>query len=320
MAAGCLSISCSDDDADSRWDLRCETQADCRDGDLCLEGTCTPGGADVDGGPSDEDGSDSGFVDPYDCQAHGTCCGSTLQDMVMDPGVGDAPVGTRAITWQVHNGVDLELDTSHLGTWLGTRMLDEPMAVECPSNADQLGLPCQIDRVVQFRHKDGRLVEFRVGLPAEALEAIPSDITVEIDHLQDIFDGVTYRVAVRRKPSDEVLLVIDGYSGSGDELRLDYPTFSVYLQGELGDYGSAHCMVPADRCQRVLRVDDLHIDADATHALPPGHTRDFSAGGASYRAWHVVSTRRVYGEWGGCTDLTPPHASFAIVATDTAQP
>ena len=280
---------------------------ECRDG-ACLLSDDEPG---PDGGV---DGGDGVTTGPYDCEANDNCCSTEVEEMI---GLSqDANLsGERTIGWEVHNDMELEPRTRLVGTWQGTRSLDATTAVACPANASQLGLPCQVDYVGLFRHKDGRLFEFRIALPRPVLDALPTDEAVEVDY--DWFGDPSssrHRIAMRSTSDSATLLIVGGQGAyDADTLELTYPDLTLRMsEGDPAEYETALCISHPDYCDRVLRAENLIIEGDESHQVDTGERLDFAAGDTTYRAWHAVSFRRIYGAWGGCADLTPPMSSFVI--------
>lgn len=290
----------------------CQSNADCTQRDsrlVCRQGYCTRGEASSPQPDGGRDGADGG-ENTYSCTDAGTCCSAQVEEMI-------DPQTSQSVGWEVHNGVDIDGRTTLSGTWLGTRTLDQPVAVPCPANADQIGLPCEVDRVASFRRDDDTLIEFRVGVPAAVLEGLPTNVAVEIDHLNypdSTNTDASHIVAVRRVSDGAILLLLDASGDySQNQLSLGYPGFTLRMRdGVVDDPSTALCLTSPDTCDRVMRAEPLLVDADTSHELETLETLEFTAGGRTYRAWHAVSTRRYYGDWTQCTDITPAESSVVI--------
>lgn len=297
----------------------CQTDAECaqRDSKLqCLDGYCmgpqrsTP----PDAGDAD-DAPETDVEEPRLCGDGVDCCAPEVEALLNIPYTGDEGVGPNAhadtIPFDVYNGVQLDNDTVTEGTWVGTRMLAQPEAIDCPGNASVLGVPCEIDRVGVFETTDGTTIEFAVGLPASALEALPTGVAAEID--------ATDGLAIRHADNDAVMLARGlTTTGFGDGYERSYHGFDLTLPPP-DDMSTAVCLAAPDFCNRLHRIETLGLHADADHEVGTGESMTFEADGASYRLWHVVSTQRnAEPGWGAraqCSDLTPAQASF-IIAQD----
>jgi hypothetical protein len=295
----------------------CQTDAECaqRDSKLqCLGGFCM--------GPQRSTPPDAGDVPESDaeqprlCGDGVDCCAPEVEALLNIPYTGDEGVGPNAhadtIPFDVYNGVQLDHDTVTSGTWVGTRMLAQPEAIDCPGNASMLGVPCEIDRVGVFETSGGTTIEFAVGLPASVLEALPTQVAAEID--------ASAGLAIRHAADDAVMLA-RGLSTTGidpDGYERSYQGFDLTLPSP-DDMSTALCLAEPDFCNRLHRIEALEIQADSDHEVGTGESVTFEAGGVSYRMWHVVSTQRNDEPgWGArtqCSDITSAQASF-IVAQD----
>jgi hypothetical protein len=297
----------------------CQTDAECaqRDSNLqCVGGFClapqesTP----PDAGDTD-DVPESGIVEPRLCGDGVDCCAPEVEALLNIPYTGDEGVGPNAhadtIPFDVYNGVQLDYDAVMEGTWVGTRMLTQPEAIDCPGNATELGVPCEVDRVGVFETTDGTTIEFVIGLPASVLEALPTEVAAEID--------ATDGLSIRHADNDAVMLAKGlGTTGFGEGYERSYQGFDLTLPPS-DDMSTAICLAEPDFCNRLHRIETLEIHADADHEVGPGESVAFEADGVSYRLWHVVSTQRNDDPgWGArtqCSDVTPAQASF-IIAQD----
>ncbi|MFP4601022.1 MAG: hypothetical protein ACLFVJ_22430 [Persicimonas sp.] len=302
----------------------CQTDAECaqRDPKLqCVGGFCvgpqrsTPPDA-GDAGDTD-DAPESGLVEPRLCGDGVDCCAPEVEALLNIPYTGDEGVGPNAIPdsvpFRVYNGAQLDRNAVTEGTWVGMRTLDQSETIECPGNATELSLPCEVDQVGVFETTDGTTVEFVIGLPASVLDGLPTQVAAEID--------TTDGLAIRHADDDTLILGNGGphTTAINMEYRRTFSGFELTLP-PADDMSTARCLAEPDFCNRLLRIDTLELHADADHEVAPGESLAFTAGGVNYRLWHVVSMQRNADPgWGTgeaeCSDGTPPRASF-VVARD----
>ena len=300
----------------------CLVDADCKERDAklnCEHGVCVSD-EESRAGSYAQDAPDAGRPyeeNVYNCsEGPVECCPDRLDRFVSRY---EFTPATAAIPWVVYAGTDSDdAPITVNGTWDGVQELAQPIEIDCPANAAELGLPCEVDYAVAFTTNAGENYEILAGLPENALEAIPQGVSVEVylgDYnfqVTDASDGsLLLHIAKGRR---EDLRWTEDYT----KLEINYQGFSVKLPDDVSDRDTAICATPSDPCLWVMRVDPLIVNADSRQWLGPEKTLEFSVDQADYRLWHAISYRKgaLDGHPApGCAAALPVRSFFAVVRT-----
>ncbi|MFW5968894.1 MAG: hypothetical protein ACOCV2_15325 [Persicimonas sp.] len=291
----CETDACSSSDPDSSdGGADADADHDASDGD----------GGDGDSDDEDEDGGDEVRL----CDDGPATCCSEIEESL--------PEGR--IEFSVFDGHELPHGSSNRnpstasGVWEGLRRLDQPEELDCLDNAEDLGLPCEVDRVGFFKDEDKNEYELLVGLPLDLVDELPVDESVDLEERYSALRMV-------RRGTDEVLLAANYTFFNEDTYEFD--GFELHAETPKDEADDAVCLTdPDDECRRIFSRVRLVVEADSRHVLEPGEMTEFTAEGKRYKIWHGVSEHRYrgpdYGHDNQCADLTASSLRFGLISVE----